>query len=256
MAAVTPILGAVFRATPAHSLYANVAGAFETPTATELGNHPDGSAGINQDLDPQRSTTTEIGAKGAVGGQAHYDAAVYSTNVRDELVPFEIPNSNGRRYFRNAGRTTRRGAEAGADITNGPWSLMAAYSYSDFKFKSFRTGVVYDGNTIPGVPKHHWQTALKYSDRLGFAVLEGEGATTVLLDDANTSTGPGYTVANFRIGTEALARIPHVSATAGVQNLFDRHYASSIAVNAARGRFFEPAATRNFFVGLSVNSGR
>lgn len=257
MGAVTPILGAVFRVTPAHSIYANIAGAFETPTATELGNHPDGSAGINPELDPQRSTTAEVGAKGFVGNRAHYDAALYSTNVRDELVPFEIPGSNGRRYFRNAGRTRRRGAEVGADIRKGPLSLMAAYSYSDFKFKSFATGgVVYDGNTIPGVPKHHWQTAARLSDRLGFAVVEAEGASTVLLDDANNSKGPGYTVANFRIGTTALAHMPHVSANAGVQNIFDRHYAASIAVNAARGRFFEPAATRNFFVGLSLNSGR
>jgi iron complex outermembrane receptor protein len=257
MSAVTPIFGAVFRVTPTHSLYANLAGAFETPTATELGNHPDGSAGINPDLNPQRSTTTEIGAKGLVGRYAHYDAAFYSTNVRDELVPFEIPNSNGRRYFRNAGKTKRRGGEVGADIASGPWLLMATYSYSNFKFVSFTSGnVTYDGNTIPGLPRHHWQTALKFSDRLGFAVVEVEGASRIQLDDANTSTGPGYAVANFRLGTVALSRMPHVSVSAGVQNLLDRHYAASIAVNAARGRFFEPAATRNFFVGLTLNSGR
>jgi iron complex outermembrane receptor protein len=257
MSAITPILGAVFRIAPTHSLYANVAGAFETPTATELGNHPDGSAGINPDLDPQRSTTTELGAKGFVGRYAHYDVAVFSTRVSDELVPFEIPNSNGRRYFRNAGRTLRRGAEAGIDFYSGPWSLMTAYSYSDFRFKSYSTGgVVYDGNTIPGVPKHHWQSALKFSNRLGFAVIEGEGATKVLLDDANTSSGPGYAVANFRIGTATLQRAPRVSASAGVQNLFDRHYAASIATNAARGKYFEPAATRNYFIGLSIASGR
>jgi iron complex outermembrane receptor protein len=257
MGAISPILGALFRVAPTHSIYANIAGAFETPTATELGNHPDGSAGINQDLNPQKSTTVEIGAKGFVGLYAHYDAALFSTNVRDELVPFEIPGSNGRRYFRNAGRTKRRGAELGVDFSSGPWSLMSAYSYSDFHFVSFTSGgAVYDGNTIPGVPKHHWQSALKFSDRIGFAVIEGEGATRVLLDDANTATGPGYAVANFRIGTGAISRLPHVSISAGVQNVFDRHYAASVAVNASRGKYFEPAATRNFFVGLTLTSGK
>ena len=257
MAAITPILGAVFRVAPTHSLYANVAGAFETPTATELGNHPDGTAGINPDLDPQRSTTTEVGVKGFVGVHAHYDGALFSTSVRDELVPFEIPNSNGRRYFRNAGRTRRRGAEAGLDISSGPWSLTGAYSYFDFRFVSFtNAGVVYDANTIPGVPKHHWQSAVKFSNRLGFAIAEGEGATRALLDDANTLAAPGYAVANFRMGTAAFPRFPRVSASAGVQNLFDRHYAASIAVNAARGKFFEPAARRNLFVVLTLASGR
>ena len=257
MGAVSPIVGAVFRMTPAHSVYANVAGAFETPTATELGNHPDGSAGINPDLDPQRSITAEIGAKGLVGRYARYDGAIYSTNVRDELVPFEILNSNGRRYFRNAGRTRRRGAEAGGDLSNGPFSLMAAYSYSAFHFVSYKSSaVVYDGNTIPGVPKHHWQSAVKFSNRLGFAVVEAEGSSSVLLDDANSVSGPGYTVANFRIGSATLPRNPRISVAAGVQNVFDRHYAASIAVNAARGKFFEPAAPRNFFVGIALASGK
>lgn len=257
MGAVSPVAGLVFRVTPEHSVYANIAGAFETPTATELGNHPDGSAGINQSLNPQKSITAEIGAKGFVGTHARYDAAVFSTRVNDELVPFEIPNSNGRRYFRNAGKTTRRGAEAGAEVIQGPASLMAAYSYSAFHFDSYTTGgVVYDGNTIPGVPKHHWQTALKLSNRVGFAVAEAEGAGRVLLDDANTTHGPGYTVANFRIGSAELQRAPRLSVTAGVQNAFDRRYAASVAINAARSKYFEPATTRNFYVGVTISSGR
>ena len=256
MGAVTPVAGVLFRLTKNHSAYANIAGAFETPTATELGNRPDGSAGINPDLRPQRSTTTEVGAKGFVADFARYDAAIFSTNVRDELIPFEIPNSNGRRYFRNAGRTRRRGAEAGGEVVRGPMLVMAAYSYSAFHFVSYNSGAItYNGNSIPGTPAHHWQTAIKLSDRVGFAVLEGEGASSVYLDDANSVSGPGYTVANFRIGTSRSPRSSGVSATAGVQNIFDRHYAASVAINAARGKFFEPASTRTFFVGVTVSSG-
>jgi len=256
MGAVTPVGGVVFRLTKSHSAYANIAGAFETPTATELGNRADGSAGINPDLRPQRSTTTEVGAKGLAAGFARYDAAIFSTNVRDELIPFEIPNSNGRRYFRNAGQTRRSGAEAGGEVVHGPVLVMAAYSYSAFHFVSYNGGALtYDGNSIPGVPTHHWQTAIKLSERVGFAVLEGEGASSVYLDDANSVSGPGYTVANFRIGMSRSPRSLGVSATAGVQNIFDRHYAASVAVNAARGKFFEPASTRTFFVGVTVSSG-
>ena len=164
--------------------------------------------------------------------------------------------SNGRRYFRNAGRTKRQGAEAGVGISSGPWSLMGAYTYSDFRFVSFTSaGVIYDDKRIPGVPKHHWQTALKLSNHLGFVVLEAEGATKIRLDDANSSTGPLYAVAHFRIGTGSIPQLPLLSANVGAQNIFDRHYAASIAVNAARGKFFEPAATRNFFVGLTIASG-
>jgi outer membrane receptor protein involved in Fe transport len=46
-----------------------------------------------------------------------------------------------------------------------------------------------------------------------------------------------------------------LSLTAGIQNVFDKLYASSIAVNAARGKYYEPAQRRTFFVGLSVGAG-
>jgi iron complex outermembrane recepter protein len=257
LGAVSPVLGALMRIAPTHSLYANVASAFETPTATELGNHPDGSAGINQDLNPQRSITSELGIKGFFGTLLSYDLAAYSTGVKDELVPFEIPDSNGRRYFRNAGRTTRRGAEAGGQLSAGPVSLMGAYTLSAFRFDSYSTGgIVYDGNAIPGVPRNRWQTALKAANGNGFVVIEGEGAGAVFLDDANSMQGPGYTVANLRAGTGLAMRNSRLAVSAGIQNIFDRHYAASIAVNAARGKYFEPAATRNFFVGLSVTASR
>ena len=122
------VVGVVARISPAHSLYSNFSTAFETPTATELGNHADGTAGINPDLDPQHSYTIEGGAKGWAGTLLRYDVAFFDTRVRDELVPFEIPASNGRRYFRNAGRTRRQGAEIGGELKANDVSLLLAYS--------------------------------------------------------------------------------------------------------------------------------
>ena len=72
--AVSPLVGFVARLGALHSAYANVSTAFETPTATELANKPDGSAGINPSLDPQYATTVEAGLKGALFGRVRYDA--------------------------------------------------------------------------------------------------------------------------------------------------------------------------------------
>ena len=78
----------------------------EVPTTTELGNKQDGSAGINPDLKPQRTTNFELGTRGFVGSAGiRWDVAVFEARVHDELVPFDIPNGNGRRFFRNAGET-------------------------------------------------------------------------------------------------------------------------------------------------------
>jgi iron complex outermembrane receptor protein len=41
-----------------------------------------------------------------------------------------------------------------------------------------------------------------------------------------------------------------------VQNLFDRHYSGSVVVNAAGGRFYEPAPERTVSIALSLATGR
>ena len=257
LGSITPTLGLLWRVAPLHSVYANIAGAFETPTATELGNHPDGSAGINQSLDPQKSLTSEVGTKGIFTNGLSYDLAAYSTRVRDELVPFEIPGSDGRRFFRNAGRTTRRGIEAGARYKSGPLSLVGAYTFSAFHFDSYRTGTsVFDGNTIPGIPRNRLQAAITVQTSPGFVTLEQEAAGSMYLDDANSINGPGYASTTIRLGTDIKVRSSVLAASLGVQNVFDKHYASSVAVNAARGKYFEPASTRSFSLGVSIFAGR
>jgi len=255
LGAISPVAGILFRVAPVQSLYANVSSAFETPTATELGNHEDGSAGINQDLDPQRSLTVEGGAKGWISEHFRYDLAVFQTRVRDELVPFEIPQSNGRRYFRNAGRTRRSGAEAGIEAGTRAASLMASYTWSHFRFVDYLSGANdFGGKVIPGIPAHRLQAAVRLQKEASFAVLESEAASKTWVDDANTFRAPGYFAANARAGSGiGLARV-RAWVTAGVQNIFARRYASSIVVNAARGKYFEPALQRAFFLSVSIGS--
>jgi len=253
LGAVSPVLGLLARVSPTHSAYANLSSAFETPTATELGNRADGSAGINPDLAPQRSVTGEIGVKGWFGTRVRYDLSVFDTRVRDELVPFEIPASNGRRYFRNAGRTRRTGGEAGGDILVGPVSLMAAYSYSHFRFEDYRVGETdFSGNTIPGLPRHRLQSALRMTRQSSFLVVEAETAGGTYADDANTVRTSGFFVWNLRAGSRLRGRSSRIAFLAGVQNALDRLYSSSIAVNAARGKYYEPAPRRSFSFGLSL----
>jgi iron complex outermembrane receptor protein len=256
LGAVSPVVGVIARLGRAQSLYSNFSTAFETPTATELGNHADGTAGINPDLDPQHSYTIEVGAKGWAGTLLRYDVAVFDTHVRDELVPFEIPASNGRRFFRNAGRTRRRGAEAGGELTKGTISLLFAYGYSHFRFTTYESNEMnFAGNEIPGVPRHRLQTALRLRMRESFALLENEVSGRTYVDDANTTRAPGYAVTNARIGSNFLLSGVRGTVVIGVQNLFDRIYASSLAVNAARGKYYEPASPRSLYTGVSVGAG-
>ena len=262
--AVSPMIGLVARLGALTSLYASVSSSFETPTATEMGNKTDGSAGINPDLDPQRALSYEIGAKGFLLPAISYDGAIFFTQVRDELIPFEIEGGGGRRYFRNAGRTERRGLELGVHGEAGPVRAGVSYSYADYEFTDYEvvTGsgatadtTVFDGNRIPGIPVHQAQASLTWRGTNLHGTVEAIAASRTLVDDANSASAAGYGLVNIRFGgTLALGAMSRVEPVAGVQNLFDRSYVGSVSVNAAPmfGRYYEPAPGRTFYAGLTI----
>jgi iron complex outermembrane receptor protein len=258
MTQVSPMVGLVARIGVLTSVYATVSSAFETPTATEMGNRPDGSGGINSDLDPQTSLTYEVGTKGTWRNAVHYDAAVFLTDVRDELIPFES-GVGGRRFFRNAGRTERRGAELGLQVERRALRLGASYSWSDFQFEDFTVGTTeYAGNRIPGIPEHQGQASLSWLGPSGFtATLEAIAASRIPVNDANSAYAPGYEIMNVRFaGAGTMVGGRRIAPVVGMQNVFDRSYIGSVSVNAALNRFFEPAPGRTLFVGTSLELGR
>ncbi|MEX1187397.1 MAG: TonB-dependent receptor [Gemmatimonadaceae bacterium] len=252
MRAFSPHAGVLVPIGPRASIYANVASAFETPTATELGNKPDGSAGINTTLEPQRSRTLEAGAKGRFAGLA-YDLAGFSTAVRDELVPFEIAGGAGRRFFRNAGRTRRRGAELSLATQAGPFELRSAATYSDFEFVEFETAAAnFAGKTIPGVPARFAEMSATWTGLPVEIALSGRFASSIFVDDANTARAPGYEILNLRARGSIAAGRASLAPGLGIDNLFGREYVGAVSVNAAGGRYFEPAPRRTVIASLAV----
>jgi len=219
--AVSPMVGVLARLSTSHSAYANVSSAFETPTATELGNQPSGAAGINRDLKPQRSVTYEVGVKGVGATGLQYNASVFATGVHDELIPFDIPGGGGRRYFRNAGRTSRRGAELGLGVAVRALELGGSYTYANYRFTDFTVDTAhYAGNRIPGIPKQTLQASAALRSAIAALVVEATVADRMPVNDANSESSPGY--------------------------------ASSVSVNAAGGKFYEPGSQRSVYVGLTL----
>jgi iron complex outermembrane receptor protein len=256
--ALSPMLGASWRVAPNASVYTSVATAFETPTTTELGNQADGSAGLNRDLKPQTSVTYEIGSKALWTRHLSLALALFDTEVRDELIPFEIPDGQGRTYYRNAGRTRRQGAEIAASRAIGHVDLALSYALSRFRFRDFAVDAAqYAGHAIPGIPEHQAQASATWRLPHGYIVGEVSAKSRVWVNDANVAAAPGYAVFNLRAGGLAIFGRPWLSPVLGVQNLFDHHYAGSVAINAsgssvAGTKFYEPAPGRTWLIGLSA----
>ena len=251
--ALSPALGLVFRVRPLAAAYVNVSSAFETPTATELVNQPDGSAGLNRDLEPQTAVTYESGMRGLFANRLQYDVALYVTRVRDELIPFEVPGGSGRRYFRNAGRTDRRGAEVSLASGVGPLEMGFAYTFARLRFDDYQVGADdFSGNRIPGVPPHQAQASVTWRRGAFFVTGDGLAAARAYVDDANTTRAPAYRVLHLRGGTMRLLGNPTLSVVVGINNVFDARYAPSLVVNAAREKYYEPAPGRTVYGSVSL----
>ena len=251
--AVSPSVGLVWRAAPLWSVYGSVSSSFETPTTTELGNKPDGSAGINPELQPQRTVTWELGSKGAMTTGVHWDLAAFEAHARDELVPFDIPNGNGRRYFRNAGQTTRRGAEAGLEYAGESLGLRTSYSYSHFRYVSYVVGTAsYAGRRIPGVPEQALMTSASYRTQGVTLAMTADLATPLDVDDANSAQAPGRAVIGLSAARNLRIGSAEWSPLVALQNVGDVHYMQSVSVNATGGKFYEPAPGRVLLVRVSL----
>ncbi|MCH7873837.1 MAG: TonB-dependent receptor [Gemmatimonadetes bacterium] len=253
MTALSGTVGATLRLTQALLAYASVGTAFQAPTTTELANQLDGSDGFNRDLEPQRATQYELGVRGrsAIGD---FSVAVFQADVRDALIPFEVPTVPDRRFFRNAGKSRHRGIEIGVSVVPVPGVRMnAAYTYFDLRFVDFTTeGGVFDDNRVPGVPTRFLTSGLRVHRGRVRLDVETRVTASLYVDDANTTRNDGWWVTDVRLGADVRLGGSVLSPYAGIENLFDREYVEAVAVNARFERYFEPAPGRMIYLGMSV----
>ena len=250
--AFSPAAGWLWRVRPWASLFASVATAFQTPTTTELGAADRG--GFDPDLEPQESTTVELGTR---IDRARFGAGLTAFWIRvdDEIIRFEAPG--GRDAFRNAGRSRRLGVEAdwrweiGAGLA---WS--GAVTWIDATYREYATDAGdFAGNDEPGIASWQVFQELRWDHPAGaFVATDLFALDRVFADDANAATSPGYELlgarAGWEIGRGAWSLRPFVAVT----NLLDQRYDGTLRINALGGRYFEPGPGRAFFAGVGVSA--
>jgi iron complex outermembrane receptor protein len=132
--------------------------------------------------------------------------------------------------------------------------VTGAYTLDDSRFVEFRVDQdTLDANTVPGTPRHRLFGEVTLTRPSGlWASLEVAHASQMYADDANTGAAKASTVFGLRMGWEGIGGRRGVSPFVTVMNLFDTRYVSSVVVNAAFSRFYEPAPGRKLLLGLTV----
>lgn len=275
--AFTPKLALNYKLNPEIALYGSVGYSFDVPAGNELDNYPlssdNGSGVLNPDLKPQLSLNTELGLKGRVKfedlpilSDNIFDLTLFSSVIRDEIIPFEVYGSV---YFRNAGKTWRRGIEFGNDskLIYG-FKLKTSYTYSYFKYIEYTSKSIdrnnnvveknFSGNFVPSVPKHNLNLALKYEKELNintniFGKVSYQYVSEMYVNDTNSEkTDAPYSLVNFMIGIDQRFGSLNILLSGGINNIFDKKYAGFININSTAGRFYELGEPRMYFINLNL----
>ncbi len=240
------------------SLYSSFSQGFSAPTLAEV--RPS-TGNINTALNPEVGRSVEAGLRSDwFDRQLSFNFVAYDFRLKQTIVV--QADALGADYFINAGKTSQRGVEATFAWTP-EWGrtklqqfrLWSSFTYNDYHFLDYsNSSGDFSGNRLTGVPpkvsvsgldvmtKNGWYTNLtfQFTDRLP-------------VNDANTAFAASYRLLSARVGKKlSFWKLKECDVYLGGDNLLDEKYSLGNDLNAAGGRYFNAAAPRNFYFGLTV----
>jgi outer membrane receptor protein involved in Fe transport len=193
------------------------------------------------------ASTWELGVRSSASDRFKWRAAVYRTDLNDDIQFVNTSRIANAGFFQNIGTTRRQGIELGAEYRIGAASLSASYAYIDATYRSTFTlpsrnnttafdsdgdGMpdsiqVVPGNRIPAIPRQLLKLRGEHrtTERLTVGLEMMAASSQFARGDENNADRagavPGYALVNFDLrymvqpGWQLLAK---------VHNVFDRRY--------------------------------
>jgi outer membrane receptor protein involved in Fe transport len=296
----SPSIGATFRPRDGSTGYMRYEESMRTPTPVELTcadpaapcSLPNAFA-ADPPLKPVVARTTELGARGGASTGAAWTAAVFRTDLDDDIQFISSGSASSAGYFQNVGRTRRQGVEVGIEAKRGPLTLSGHYSLVDATYRmplvlaspynSAASGIRCDGcreiavragNRIPGIARELLNARAQYETprwRFGLT-LTAQSGQYARGDESNQDVNgpiPGSLRVHLDVG---YVIAPRWVASARIDNLFDRRDASfaTLGRNVFTGpdrsfdasgaswraeQFRAVGAPRSLWIGLSYRAG-
>jgi iron complex outermembrane recepter protein len=236
------------------SAFASVGKGFSAPSLAEV--RP--SSGIyTNTLNPEQGINYELGVRGKLLKSLTFDIVTYDFELSQAIV-----SQNNGEYYINAGNTSQKGLEAFLSWHSATWSglfshlrIWGSYTLTNYRFVNYaHDGVNYSGNKWTGTAPNtlvtgldvyflknfYWNTTTSYVDRIP-------------LNDANTAYSSDYFLLGSRFGFKNQIRNnTSMEIFAGIDNALNQKYSLGNDLNAALGRYYNAAATRNFYFGVKI----
>jgi len=254
------------------TFYINVAHGISPATSGEVGSfYP----GASVEFLPEQGWNYEVGTRGYLwkypttfqNYAIYYDVSIYRMNVENLLVgSFD---NLGQFVLENAGETRHDGLETLVKITpyidkKYHFDFSVAYTLNNYKFTDFNSvGIAdYSGNQLTGIPQNTVQTFLDFhydfNDNIQlYGNFNYQFVDKMPINDENTVYSDSYQLTNTKIGLRYNLKKVFFNFYGGINNIFDKKYASMLAINSTafgtnQPRYYYPGLPRNFYGGMSV----
>lgn len=239
-------------------LYGSIAKGFSPPTVAEI---LPSTSEISTGLNAEQGINYETGIKSNwLNRQLYIEINAFYYRLKNAIV--QRRDANNADYFVNAGSTKQQGIESQASYVvsqqNTIFSdsrIWISHTWNDFNYKDFKQlNTDFSGNQLPSVARqtmtagmdiilmHTWYINLTYyySD-------------PIPLNDANTEFASSFNLFGGRLGwRKHVNRKLRLDIFTGIDNAFNVTYSLGNDINAAGGRYFNAAAGRNYFIGITT----
>jgi iron complex outermembrane receptor protein len=248
----TPRAGLTYTPWSTLTLYANYGEGFRIPTTDELFAFGVGSS--NAGLKPVTSRTSEVGLRARPLPWLEGRAALFLTDVKDEIVfdPTVPPFGENR----NSPKSRRQGVELETKLRpHERVDIVLNYAHTDARFRAgaaLSTGTVEKGDKVPLVPMHRLNGTLTYRPLQGLELsLDGQYVSRQVLlnDEANQVS---FRVQDaFVLNARASYAWKHFTVFLRGNNLTDKKY-ETFGILSGGDVFLMPAAGINVLGGVTV----
>lgn len=257
---ISPRLGANLLVNRRLSVFGNISHGFSTPTFEET-LMPAGE--INPDIKPETGWNTEIGFRSQLSNRVQLSASYYRIYIKNLLVA------------RRTGEDTYVGVNAGKSLHPGfeaevKWNVTRPFKFpslvltgnttiANYHFTDFTDqDVDYSGNNLPGTSKNTWFILTNFNPGKNINInLWYRYTGKMPVNDANSEFSDPFGITNLETMYLLQIKKLKLEIKSGIQNIFDIHYASMLAVNAPSiggnlPRYYYPGNPRNYYVSVLI----
>ena len=241
------------------SYFINISHGYSPPNINET---LDENGLVNPDIKPETGINYEIGVLGSSkNNNVSYNINMYYMDIKNLLVAQRTDFDTFTGV--NAGRTSHPGIETSVNfevLKSKDISIISSNNFSKYWyiFRDFiDKGNDYSQNKLTGVPSHTIFSKLKINLKNYLTQISFQNIGKIPINDSNELFTDAYSIVDFRFSKLFSLTKFDVNISSGINNVFDKKYASGIVINA-RGfggrdpRYYYPGLPRNYFISLNL----